>query len=48
MDGTKYNPFLKEADEDEIDLLSLKLLRHRALRASWSYTGGQNLIRVVV
>ena len=48
VDGAKYNPFLREADEDEVDLLSLKLLRHRALRASWSYTGGQNLIRVVV
>lgn len=48
VDGTKYNPFLKEPDEDEIDLLSLKLLRHRALRASWSYTDGQNLIHVVV
>ncbi len=48
VDGEKYNPFLREADEDEVDLLSLKLLRHRALRASWSYTGGQNLIRVVV
>ena len=48
VDGAKYNPFLREADEDEVDLLSLKLLRHRALRASWSFTGGQNLIRVVV
>ena len=48
VDGEKYNPFLREADEDEVDLLSLKLLRHRALRASWSFTGGKNLIRVVV
>ena len=48
VDGTKYNPFLKEADEDEIDLLSLKLLRHRALRASWAYADGQNVIRIVV
>ncbi len=48
VDGEKYNPFLREADEDEMDLLSLKLLRHRALRASWSYSDGQNMIRVVV
>ena len=48
VDGVKYNPFIKEADEDEMDLVSLKLVRHRALRASWSYTDGQNLIRVVV
>lgn len=46
--GAKYNPFLKEPDEDEMDLISLKLLRHRALRASYSYTGGQNQIRIVV
>ena len=48
VDGTKYNPFLQEADEDEMDLISLKLLRHRALRASWSYTDGQNIIHIVV
>lgn len=48
VDGAKYNPFQKEADEDEMDLISLKLLRHRALRASWSYSNGQNLIRIVV
>ena len=48
VDGAKYNPFRREADEDEIIQSSLKLIRHRALRASWTYNDGQNLIRIVV
>ena len=46
--GEKYNPFRAEEGEDEMDLVSLKLLRHRALRASYTYTDGENLIQIVV
>lgn len=34
--GEVYNPFHIGTDEDELDILSLKLLRHRALRAAYS------------
>ena len=47
-DGIKYNPFLIEKDEDEIDIMSLKIIKHRALRASFSYYDGQNHIHVVI
>ena len=46
--GEEYNPFRRQSDEDEMDLLSLKLLRHRALRASYSYRNGENRIHIVV
>ena len=35
--GAFYNPFRLKKDEDILDVASLKLLRHRALRASASY-----------
>jgi hypothetical protein len=46
----RFNPFKKGADEDEIDLISLNLLKHRALRASsrHSYAAGENQVHVVV
>ena len=46
--GEKYNPFRAREGEDEMDLISLKLLRHRALRASYSYASGENRIHIVV
>ena len=46
--GEKYNPFRARAGEDEMDQVGLKLLRHRALRASYDYGDGQNRIHVVV
>lgn len=46
--GEKYNPFQVGKEENEEDLISLKLLRHRALRASYSYRNGENRIHVVV
>ena len=48
VDGVKFNPFRTEADEDETALAGLKLLRHRALRASYTYAEGQNQIHIVV
>lgn len=46
----RFNPFQKRADEDEVDLISLNLLKHRALRAAsrHSYAAGENRIHVVV
>ena len=46
--GKKYSPFRIEPDEDEIDIMSLKIIKHRAIRASFSYSGGENLVHVVV
>ena len=48
VDGEKYDPFRSEDHEDEMDQMGLKLLRHRALRASYSYDEGQNRIHIVV
>lgn len=46
--GKKYNPFRIEPGEDEIDIMSLKIIKHRAIRASFSYSGGENLVHAVV
>ena len=46
--GTKYNPLKIQPDEDEIDVMSLKIIKHRALRASFTYSEGINKIHVVI
>ena len=46
--GEKYNPFRTEKSEDEIDIMSLKIIKHRAIRASYSYSGGVNKVHTVV
>ena len=46
--GRKYNPFRIEPDEDEIDIMSLKIIKHRAIRASFSYRGKENIVHAVV
>ena len=46
--GEKYNPFHISKDEDEIDIMSLKIIKHRAIRASFSYSGGENTVHAVV
>lgn len=46
--GARYNPLQMRKDEDELDLMGLRLIRHRALRASYSYAGGKNHIHIVV
>lgn len=46
--GRKYNPFITGKDEDEIDIMSLKIIKHRAIRASFMYSGGKNIVHVVV
>ena len=46
--GKKYNPFILDKNEDEIDIMSLKIIKHRAIRASFTYSDGENLVHVVV
>ena len=46
--GEKYNPFRIDPDEDEIDIMSLKIIKHRAIRASFSYAGDENQVHAVV
>lgn len=46
--GRKYNPFLTRKDENEIDIMSLKIIKHRAIRASFRYSRGVNTVHVVV
>ena len=47
-EGKRYNPLHTEKNEDELDIMSLKLVKHRALRASWRCTGNENRIRIVI
>ena len=46
--GKTYNPFLTRKDENEIDIMSLKIIKHRAIRASSWYSGGVNTVHVIV
>ena len=46
--GMKYNPLYIGNDEDEIDVAGLKILKHRALRASYSYMDKENNIHIVL
>lgn len=47
-DGKRYNPLHTEKNEDELDIISLKLVKHRALRASFQYRMNENKIRIVI
>ncbi len=47
-EGEKFSPLKMSRDGDEVDLMSLKLIRHRALRASHSFSGGVNRVHIVV
>ena len=46
--GEKYDPFRISAGDDVLDITSLKIIKHRALRASFSSRGRKNHIHVVV
>lgn len=46
--GERYDPLRIGRDEDELDLMGVRLIRHRALRASYAYTGGTNHVHIVV
>lgn len=43
-----YNPLLIGKEEDEMDIASLKLIKHRALRASYKYKYAENLVHIVI
>lgn len=45
--GEKYNPLHGSKDDDALDQMGLKLIKHRALRAAWSYRRGENHILIV-
>lgn len=46
--GVKYNPFKINKNEGVLDIVSLKIIKHRALRASFFYIEGENKIHVVL
>ena len=46
--GGKYNPLLIGKEEDEMDIASLKLIKHRALRASYKYKYEENIVHIVI
>ena len=46
--GAKHNPLRTSKDEDELDVMGLKLIKHRALRAAYSYKQGENRILIVL
>jgi drug/metabolite transporter (DMT)-like permease len=47
-DGEKYDPFRISAGDDVLDITGLKIIKHRALRASFSRMSSRNHINVVV
>lgn len=47
-EGPQYNPLHIEKDEDELDIMGLKLVRHRALRAAYRYRNHTNHVHVVL
>ena len=46
--GLKYNPFRINKGEDVLDIMSLKIIKHRALRASFMFYEGENKVHVVM
>lgn len=46
--GEKYNPFIIKQGENMLDIMSLRIIKHRALRASYSYRSGENFIHVII
>ena len=46
--GEKYNPLHIRKDEDKLDIISLTLVKHRALRVSYKYIKNENNIHIVV
>lgn len=47
-EAQKYNPLLIKKEEDEFDIMGLKLFKHRALRAAYQYRSHTNHIHVVI
>lgn len=46
--GKKYNPFRVQRNDNILDIASLKIIKHRVLRASFFYLKGRNRVHVVI
>ena len=46
--GEKYNPFILRKDEEEDAIAGLKIIKHRALLAFYSYLYGENRVHIVI
>ena len=46
--GERYNPFVLRNDEEEISAAGLKIIKHRALLAFYSYIYGENNVHIVI
>lgn len=46
--GGKYNPFVLRNDEEEISAAGLKIIKHKALLAFYSYIYGENKVHIVI
>ena len=46
--GKRNNPFLNKGTEDQMAGAGLKLIKHRALLASYNYVYGENNVHVVI
>ena len=46
--GERLNPLHIRKNEDEIEVAGLKIIQHRALRASFHYRDGENKIHIVL
>lgn len=46
--GSKYNPLFIGKKDGMLEIMGLKIIKHRALRASYSYRNAENLIHVVI
>lgn len=44
----RYNPFVTRDDEEEVSAAGLKIIKHRALLAFYSYIYGENNVHVVI
>ena len=46
--GAKTTPLRTGKEEDEVDIMSLKLIKHRAMRATYSFRSGENHLHIVL
>ena len=46
--GPKYNPLFIEKEDGMFEIMGLKIIKHRALRASYGYRNAKNVIHVVI
>ena len=46
--GKRYNPFVINKNEDVFDIMGLKIIKHRALQASFLYSDNNNTIHTII